>query len=287
MAKGKKKEVATENIETTVKPTKAKVAKLKKKKLPKESHCKHSNSANIGVIVPNAYLKPINNKFYWHIDENNLSSDMEKFKIIYAFSQAFLKWQPNLNPITFEPTSNINQAQIVIRFMVNGNPDLPEAFDDGVLAYAYAPNLESLDYRADMYLNDEYEWNDILTDDSIVLFNVVVHELGHTLNLGHSNNIKDIMYPYYQPTAEVTITKDTAVGIYNLYKRFGVANPNASGNGGNQSALSLKDLFQIKSDLARLSLRQLNVLAAFLNVTINNNDKTQTIINKIYSKIYS
>ena len=35
-------------------------------------------------------------------------------------------------------------------------------------------------------LKDAYKWNDILTSDSIVLFNVVVHELGHSMNLGHT-----------------------------------------------------------------------------------------------------
>jgi len=290
--------MAESNKDKSVKKESKKAAKVANPK-PQKAHrlntpktnvgCSHGQVENIGVIVPNKYLKPINGKFIWHVDENYLSQDMEKYKIVFAFSQAFAKWQPYLSPIVFESTGDISKAQIVIRFMTNGMQGLPIPFDTGVLGYTYAPDGESLGMNADMYLNDAYKWNDILTSDSIVLFNVVVHELGHSMNLGHSTDRTDIMYPYYQPSLEVTVTKDTQRGIYNLYKSFGVANPDGTPSGGNNDSntLSLKDLFSSKADLARLSQRQLIVLANFLNVQINNNDKFQAIVNKVYSRIYA
>ncbi len=268
----------------------AKTKKTKKIPLPEKFECHHSQVENIGTIVPNKILKPIGGKIYWHIDENYLSQDMEKYKIVYAFSQTFVKWKPYMGDITFEATGDINQAQIVIKFMTNGMQGLPIPFDTGVLAYTYAPNAESFGLYADMFINDAYKWDDMLRQDSILLFNVVLHEIGHSFNLGHSTDQADIMYPYYNPSPNVVITKDTQRGLYNLYKAYGVTNPDASpsnGGGGNQKTLSLTDLFASKSDVARLSLRQVTVLANFLDVTINSNDKFQTIVNKVYTKISS
>lgn len=249
--------------------------------------CNHSDKskvAEIGSIVPNKFLKPINGKIIWHIDENYLSQDMEKYKIVYAFSQAFAKWYDYMSPIVFEATGDITKAQIVIKFMVNGTVGLPIPFDSGVLAYTYAPDGESFGIYSDMFINDAYKWNDMLTEDSILLFNVVVHELLHAIGAGHSTDKVDIMYPYYQPTKTVTVTKDTQRWIYSNYKNYGVANPDPQVS---NNTLSIKELFSSKADLARLTLRQLTVIANFVNVTVNSNDKFQAIVNKVYSKIYA
>lgn len=265
----------------------AKSKKIKKIELPEKFECHHSEVANIGTIVPNKILKPVGGKIYWHIDENFLSQDMEKYKIVYAFSQAFAKWKPYMGNIVFEATGDINQAQIVVKFMTNGMQGLPIPFETGVLAYTYAPNEESYGLYADMFVNDAYKWDDMLRQDSILLFNVVVHEICHAFNIGHSTNKDDIMYPYYNPSPNVVVTQDTQRGLYNLYKAYGVANPDATNtpSSGSEKSLSLKDLFSSKGDLARLSTRQITVLANFLDITVNSNDKFQTLVNKVYTKI--
>lgn len=237
---------------------------------------------NLGSIVPNKWLKPINNKITWHIDESYLSSDMEKYKIIFAFSKAFDYWQPLLGNIVIESTGDITKAQVVIRFMVNGNAALPEAFEEGVLAYTYAPNGESLGRNSDMYFNDSYKWNDILTLDGILLFLVVVHEFGHALGAGHSTVTNDIMGPYYNPNAGVFFSKDTLRWVYNTYKAYGVTDPDVT----NADTLSLTRLFNTKGDISRLAVRQVKVLCDYLNITYTITDKFAILVNKVYNSLY-
>lgn len=260
---------------------------VRKKANPKSATCSHETDAqNYSTIVPNQHLKPINGKIYWHIVEETLTNDIEKYKVIYAFEQAFKSWQPSLTPIIFEATGNKDIAQIRIFFLRNGDNRLPVPFSDGVLAYAYAPNDESLGVHADMYFNDAYRWDEIHKPGSIFLFKVAVHELGHTLNIGHQTADKtDIMYPIYQPDNSVIINKDTQKGIYDLYKAYGVKNPNATPQGNSGKTLSLKELFKSKGDVARLTPTQLDVLNIFLSAGFIKTDKPQVKINKIWEAI--
>lgn len=255
-----------------------------KRKLPKNPVCSSGNSANLGSIIPNKILVPIDGNIYWHVVEP-LSSDMDKFKIIYIFSRAFDFWQPYFSPIKFVATSNKSLAQIKITFAVNGDSVLPQPFDDGVLAYAYAPNGTSLDFTSDVFINDRYNWSDALSADNILLFNVIVHELLHSLGAGHSSITSDIMYPYYQPSKEVSASLDTQKWIYNNYKQYGVKNPNTVQND-EPKVLSLKDLFQSKSDLSRLTDRQINIIGSFVGANLLNTDKFAQKVTKVYNKIY-
>lgn len=241
-----------------------------KKRLQPHAHCFKGVKENYGTIIPNQYLEPIGGKFLWHIDENSLTKDMEKYKTIYAFEQAFKKWDELISPIKFQATGVLKEAQIVIRFKNNGDADLPYKFEEGVLAYAFAPSGKSLGMHADMYLNDSWQWDEIHKAGSIYLFKVVVHELGHILNLNHNTvDIKDIMFPVYQPNGDVVMTNDTRQGIADIYGKFGVTFKPLGGNsvGINTEAKALlKSMFKSTSDLARLSIGQVATLGSYLGL---------------------
>jgi len=66
----------------------------------------------------------------------------------------------------------------------------------GILAHTFypaPPNPEPI--AGDMHFDDSESWH-IGSDTD--LFSVALHELGHALGLGHSDNPAAVMYPYYQ-----------------------------------------------------------------------------------------
>ena len=246
--------------------------------------CLHASKSNYSVITPGQHLVPINGKIFWHVDESSLTQDMEKYKTIFAFEQAFNKWAEVIHPITFQPTGNISEAQIVIKFKHNGQQGLPYPFEDTTLAYAFAPQGTSLGIHSDMYFNDEYKWDEMHKPDSIYLFKVAVHEIGHTLNLGHqTEDINDIMYPMYQPNGNVVMNTDTRKGIYDLYKNYGVSL--GSSNLGEDIKDFISFMYNSRNNLLRLTTTQINFVASKLGISFapkdNLNKKITTLLNTI------
>ena len=82
------------------------------------------------ILPPDA-----NGVIYWHIE--NFTEDQEKHKTITAFHGAFDILADYMWPITFR--SSKERGDITIRFRLNNDEDLPEPFDEGVLAYAFLP----------------------------------------------------------------------------------------------------------------------------------------------------
>ncbi len=99
-----------------------------------------------------------------------------------------VKWVQGTNP-TAPQTVNILWATYAHG---DGYP-----FDGpgGVLAHTFypaPPNPEPI--AGDMHFDDSEHW---AVGANIDLFSVALHELGHALGLGHSDNPAAVMYPYY------------------------------------------------------------------------------------------
>jgi hypothetical protein len=90
-----------------------------------------------------------------------------------------------------------------MNFQPNGR-DLAHTF------YPARPNPESI--AGDMHLNADLEWAEGGNPD---LFSLTLHELGHALGLGHSDDVDSIMYPVYRRTQ--ALSQSDIAAIRRLY----------------------------------------------------------------------
>jgi len=97
------------------------------------------------------------------------------------------------------------------------------SFETNQLAHAYAPG-DNDDYygsiNGDIHFNVDKNWVDNLFEDGTTetfdFFTVALHEIGHALGLGHSNNGAAVMASGYTG-AKRTLQPDDIAGIQALY----------------------------------------------------------------------
>ena len=155
---------------------------------------------------------------YWHIREDKLTSDIDKYKIILAFENGFKELEKVFYPIQFKSTSVKEEAPILLGFYKQGDKDLPIKFDKDVLAYAFA-NYEGFSNSSDIFFNDAYKWAELDKPNAeINLKKVFVHECLHALGFDHSNDQKDILFWQYQIGDDITFSQDTVSSIKARYK---------------------------------------------------------------------
>ncbi len=98
----------------------------------------------------------------------------------------------------------------------DGYPFIPEGSMLAHTFYPAPPNPESI--AGDMHFNADENWS---VGSGIDLFSVALHEAGHALGLGHSDQPSAVMYPYYQRVAGLS-PHDIAT-VRELYVSSGAA----------------------------------------------------------------
>ena len=127
--------------------------------------------------------------------------------------RALAQWALYAN-VTFMPAQQAAAARSIdILFASGAHGDAYPFVGSSVLAHTFypaPPNNEPV--AGDMHFNGAEAWSD---GSGIDLFSVALHEAGHALGLGHSDNPDAVMYPYYHQIAG--LNSDDIAAIQALY----------------------------------------------------------------------
>lgn len=132
--------------------------------------------------------------FYYY---SNVTSQLNAAAAKAEIARAMAQWSAVVN-VTWAPGSSAtaNQTVNILWATYDHGDAYPFTGPGGALAHTFYPaNPNPEPIAGDMHLNDSETWGIGTNTD---LFSVTLHELGHALGLGHSDNPSDVMYPYYK-----------------------------------------------------------------------------------------
>ncbi|XP_035697730.1 matrix metalloproteinase-16-like [Branchiostoma floridae] len=127
------------------------------------------------------------------------TADLTREEVDTAIADAFSVWE-SVSSLRFIRT--FGHPDIDLSFVYGEHFGDAEPFDGpssgtggGNLAHAFPPDIES-ELRGDVHFDDAEKWTMDKTE-GINLFQLAVHEIGHSLGLSHSRQHNSVMYPYY------------------------------------------------------------------------------------------
>jgi len=151
-------------------------------------------------------------KYAWVQLTDKLPPDSVQAEIVRAFSE----WAKYAK-LTFTPTSDATGDQTIAVLFASGDhgdgyPFVPQG---GILAHTFYPfpvNPEPI--AGNMHFNADESWK---IGADVDVFSIALHEAGHALGLGHSDQPGAVMYPYYHQATG--LAQDDINAILQLYAR--------------------------------------------------------------------
>lgn len=155
-----------------------------------------------------------------------LTRKLDRSTVESEVLRALAEWA-RYAPLDFTPAFAPHSSRTLSILFARGAHGDGYPFDGPgkVLAHTFypsPPNPESI--AGDMHFDDDESWQ---VGNRVDLFTVALHEAGHALGLGHSDNPGSVMYPYYRQAA--ALSADDIAGIQELYgsREVGVTPPEA------------------------------------------------------------
>lgn len=125
------------------------------------------------------------------LKSNNLSIDI----IRSIFSTATSRWS-NISLLSIQEVFKEEESNITIQFLKGNHGDnWPFDGPGQILAHAFFPGSGR---GGDVHFDIEEMWTLWDEDVGTSLFSVAIHELGHSLGIGHSSQKDSVMYAWYQ-----------------------------------------------------------------------------------------
>ncbi len=153
----------------------------------------------------------------------NLPTDSVEEEIVRAFEQ----WAKYVK-VSFNPASSATDNQTIAVLFASGAHGDGYPFDGpgGVLAHTFYPvpsNSEPI--AGDMHFDNDESWQ---IGANVDVFSIALHETGHALGLGHSDDPNDVMYPYYHMHTGLNQGDISAIQqLYAAQDGTSAANPSA------------------------------------------------------------
>ncbi|MEK6822812.1 MAG: matrixin family metalloprotease, partial [Nanoarchaeota archaeon] len=153
----------------------------------------------------------------WYLDLSNFddiqSNNLTKRMIKTIMTTVTYKWS-KIPLIRFKQVYDKDSSNITIKFLKGNHSDGYDFDGPGkVLAHAFYPGGG---IGGDIHFDLDETWTLWGEETGNSLFTVALHEMGHSLGLGHSSEQESIMYAWYRPK-NINLTEDDIQGINSLY----------------------------------------------------------------------